>query len=247
MDKVNESCIHSCHQEARITALETKLETKHEQLHEMDEDYYHLREQLNTINLNLATISTTMDTIIDNRRYAKLYRQEEDENPEYWMALREEGTTIYEYAKDATEEKRHIEFNPRFFNETGIEPPFTVATEEIDCITVNGRPFIRHTYKDDGGASLIAVEGIGYQERGVLDMNFEYLKSDILSFESCYENSEFIFSATDFYKSGDTTDIKATNHVQRTKNNILFDLQGRRLNTEPKHGVYIQNGKKVMR
>ena len=68
MDKVNEACIHSCHQEARITALETKLETKHEQLHEMDEDYYHLREQLNTINLNLATISTTMDTIIDNRK-----------------------------------------------------------------------------------------------------------------------------------------------------------------------------------
>jgi hypothetical protein len=187
------------------------------------------------------------DTIIDNRRYAKLYRQEEDENPEYWMALREEGTTIYEYAKDATEEKRHIEFNPRFFNETGIEPPFTVATEEIDCITVNGRPFIRHTYKDDGGASLIAVEGIGYQERGVLDMNFEYLKSDILSFESCYENSEFIFSAADFYKSGDTTDIKATNHVQRTKNNVLFDLQGLPIQGSPKHGVYIQNGKKVMR
>ena len=59
---------HTCHQEARITALETKLETKHEQLHEIDEDYYHLREQLNTINLNLATISTTMETLIENRK-----------------------------------------------------------------------------------------------------------------------------------------------------------------------------------
>ena len=27
----------------------------------------------------------------------------------------------------------------------------------------------------------------------------------------------------------------------------LFDLQGRRIQGEPKHGVYIQNGKKVMR
>ena len=59
---------HTCQQEARITALETKLENKKEQLHEMDEDYYHLREQLNTISLNLATISATMDTMIDNRK-----------------------------------------------------------------------------------------------------------------------------------------------------------------------------------
>ena len=238
--------------EAMIAALYDSDQASNKMLKD-GKQWIYKRQQRTTVGdepMNIVTkvvFTLDGDTIIDNRRYAKLYRQEEDENPEYWMALREEGTTIYEYAKDATEEKRHIEFNPRFFNETGIEPPFTVATEEIDCITVNGRPFIRHTYKDDGGASLIAVEGIGYQERGVLDMNFEYLKSDILSFESCYENSEFIFSAADFYKSGDTTDIKATNHVQRTKNNVLFDLQGRRLNTEPKHGVYIQNGKKVMR
>ena len=238
--------------EAMIAALYDSDQASNKMLKD-GKQWIYKRQQRTTVGdepMNIVTkvvFTLDGDTIIDNRRYAKLYRQEEDENPEYWMALREEGTTIYEYAKDATEEKRHIEFNPRFFNETGIEPPFTVATEEIDCITVNGRPFIRHTYKDDGGASLIAVEGIGYQERGVLDMNFEYLKSDILSFESCYENSEFIFSAADFYKSGDTTDIKATNHVLRTKNNVLFDLQGRRLNTEPKHGVYIQNGKKVMR
>ena len=59
---------HTCHQEARITALETKLETKHEQLHEIDEDHYHLNEQLTKISLNLAAISTTMDTLIDNRK-----------------------------------------------------------------------------------------------------------------------------------------------------------------------------------
>ena len=27
----------------------------------------------------------------------------------------------------------------------------------------------------------------------------------------------------------------------------LFDLQGRRIQGSPKHGVYIQNGKKVMK
>ena len=57
-----------CKQEARITAIETRLENKKEHIHEVDEDYYHLRDQLNTITLNLATISATMQTLIDNRK-----------------------------------------------------------------------------------------------------------------------------------------------------------------------------------
>ena len=59
---------HTCHQEARLTAIETKLENKKEHLHEVDEDFYHLRDQLNTIALNLTSISTTMETIKDNRK-----------------------------------------------------------------------------------------------------------------------------------------------------------------------------------
>ena len=47
--------------------------------------------------------------------------------------------------------------------------------------------------------------------------------------------------------SGETTGIESMNNVQCTMNNVLFDLQGRRIQGSPKHGVYIQNGKKVMR
>lgn len=59
---------HHCHQEARITSLETKLENKKEHLHEVDDDYHHLNDQLTKISLNLATISTTMETLIENRK-----------------------------------------------------------------------------------------------------------------------------------------------------------------------------------
>ena len=195
------------------------------------------------------------DTIIGDYRYAKLYRQEENENPVYWMALREDGTTIYGYAKDAAEEERHMEFNPRFFNETNIDSQFLGATEEIDCVAVDGRPFVRHTYKI-GAGSLIAVEGVGYQEKGILDMNLENLKSDIISFDSCYEDGECIFTAADFYKPGVNTGIESMYNEQCTmnkktqecsKNDVLFDLQGRRIQGSPKHGVYIQKGKKVMK
>jgi hypothetical protein len=53
-----------------------------------------------------------------------------------------------------------------------------------------------------------------------------------------------IFSFSSIYDemSGGASPVYKTD-----KNTIPFDLQGRRLNTEPKHGVYIQNGKKVMK
>lgn len=57
-----------CKQEARLTAIETRLDSKKEHIHEVDEDYYHLRDQLNTITISLATISTTMDSMVNNRR-----------------------------------------------------------------------------------------------------------------------------------------------------------------------------------
>ena len=49
-----------CTQEARLVAIETKLATKKEHLHEVDEDYYHLRDKLEAININVAELTTIM-------------------------------------------------------------------------------------------------------------------------------------------------------------------------------------------
>ena len=51
---------HTCTQEARISTIEAKLENKKEHLHEVDEDYYHLREKLEAININVAELTTIM-------------------------------------------------------------------------------------------------------------------------------------------------------------------------------------------
>ena len=51
---------HQCHQEARITAIETKLQNKKEHLHEVDTDYYHLRDKLEQISINVAELTTLM-------------------------------------------------------------------------------------------------------------------------------------------------------------------------------------------
>ena len=49
-----------CTQEARLTAIETKLATKKEHLHEVDTDYYHLRDKLEAININVTEVTTLM-------------------------------------------------------------------------------------------------------------------------------------------------------------------------------------------
>ncbi len=59
-DMNNEKCEHTCYQESRLTAIETKLENKKEHLHEVDEDYYHLREKLDMININVAELTAIM-------------------------------------------------------------------------------------------------------------------------------------------------------------------------------------------
>ena len=59
---------HTCIQEARITAIETKLENKKEHLQEVDTDYYHLRDKLEQINLNVAELTTLMKEQRDKER-----------------------------------------------------------------------------------------------------------------------------------------------------------------------------------
>ena len=59
---------HQCIQEARITAIETKLENKKEHLQEVDTDYYHLRDKLENISINVAELTTLMKEARDKER-----------------------------------------------------------------------------------------------------------------------------------------------------------------------------------
>ena len=66
----NKTYDHTCIQEARLTAIETKLENKKEHLHEVDEDYSHLREKLDTISLNVVELTTILKTMQEERNSA---------------------------------------------------------------------------------------------------------------------------------------------------------------------------------
>ena len=61
------------------------------------------------------------------------------------------------------------------------------------------------------------------------------------------DNGVLVFSDGSFHWLNDTEAGVSESTVNKSMPSQTFDLQGRRLNTEVKHGVYIQNGKKVMR
>ena len=61
------------------------------------------------------------------------------------------------------------------------------------------------------------------------------------------DNGVLVFSDGSFHWLNDTEAGVSEPTVNKSMPSQTYDLQGRRLNTEPKHGVYIQNGKKVMR
>ena len=58
MDKVIGE--HICINEDRIVAIETRLSHKKEDIHEMHSDYYHLRNKLEQISINVAELTTIM-------------------------------------------------------------------------------------------------------------------------------------------------------------------------------------------
>lgn len=49
-----------CKQEARLTAIETRLENKKETIHEVHDDYYHLRDKIDIISINVAELTTIL-------------------------------------------------------------------------------------------------------------------------------------------------------------------------------------------
>ena len=60
--------------------------------------------------------------------------------------------------------------------------------------------------------------------------------------DAVYDGDECIFERQDFTRPA-VTAIKDIG-MERPNDNALFDLQGRRLLSKPKKGVYIENGRK---
>lgn len=116
----------------------------------------------------------------------------------------------------------------------------------VDTICVNGEYLRRLEFMDD-----IWVEGIGSLSAGILsnwgrgEVPGSFLGSKVIS---VYDGDSCIFTAEDFTKPSITTVAEPVIILQHngTSPQSYYDLSGRRI-TQPTKGIYIRQGRKVVK
>ena len=214
----------------------------------------------NGVNPYMKRLTIGGDTIIGNQTYKKIvnYRYETFE-----MALREEGRKVYCYYPNQNSETLLYDFgknagdiiNKEIKNgATWIRKVISVDTIMLKaklfrCMTVHEYCIPEGMSEDEylggnyGYNSGIWVEGIG--SLSYLDTPIDY-PGNYYSFHQ-YRLDGMTFKQKDILEliANDIQPKKAVNRVNH--NDVIYDLQGRRLQGEPHKGLYIQNGKKILK
>jgi hypothetical protein len=207
------------------------------------------------------------DTIISDTIYKRVICQKDGIEKTAFM-MREEGGKTFKRFPDR-EEKMFFDFER---NDIGVvytlgEMDYYWMIHTIDTILVNNRLFRRYScyqvetgefpdstltyieYNDDCVLEDFWVEGIGSSSAAILADGMEIpsiLPGYKTKFVSCYEGSECVFTAKDFIRPDYTTEIQVPRH-HSLQNYQLFDLQGRPFKGMSKHGIYVKEGRKVIR
>ena len=159
-------------------------------------------------------------------------------NPDYIpYPLTDDGEIIlYDYNMEVGDKYRSVE---------GYDD---VSVASKDSIVLDDGMQHRRLTLSNG---LILIEGIGcinsngmlldyLNPASIFANNFTYLDYAYSMENRVYKNT--IFKVGDLYVNN-----MAEPHTQSVNKCHLFDLQGRRILSEPQHGLYIKNGKKVMK
>lgn len=102
---------------------------------------------------------------------------------------------------------------------------------------------------DDEDYSFKGVEGVGYLIGGLIalvDGSVPGATGGERSLKTCTVNGEVIFDPHEFYTSSQIVTGISMPSVSNRKN-TLFDLQGRKLDKITQPGIYIKDGKKIIR
>ena len=179
------------------------------------------------------TIAVVGDTIIGDVKCKRLEKVWNDDTATlFHFAALERDSRVYLVIDG--EQREFLNFNLAVGDADGIEGCVTA----IDYITVNDIRTKRLTIERRGHLQYF-VEGIGlsddWQRYPIVNSYYNVLISVEL-------NGVTIFTAEDF-NSG-TTGIRRVAHD--TKKQPTYDLQGRKV-AEPRHGIHIMNGRKILK
>jgi hypothetical protein len=117
---------------------------------------------------------------------------------------------------------------------------------DIGIISVNGCQYTRQVWKSEDNGIYLIVEGIG-SETGFLYIENITTNGASTQFVECRDKGQRIFTCEDFNATSGINDFRATSGLTNAKSSEYYDLQGRRLAAPPAKGVYIQDGRKVLK
>lgn len=142
----------------------------------------------------------------------------------------EVGDTVIIYDYNAPEPNRQ----DRFFN---------VAIKDIQTIEIQGQKrkciYVAHTY-DYIESETAWIEGLGSVWGPVLNLGTQNSGNGLI-YKSCYLGDKCLFLSDEDVVANIG---KITNSTPRSvKDNVIYDLSGRRLSEKPREGMYVQGGR----
>ena len=204
------------------------------------------------------------DTIIGDRLYKKLY---EEDRGLYLYALREEGGKVYsvsstdKYGEPNTEEVLWYDFSVREGDMIDT-PYYSLQVTGTDMVAVNGYLFkrihLKWTYKshpEEYNGMGVWIEGIGSDLGPFSPYSWGRDRNGYHFMDVCSVEGRSLFSHDDFTAPAweGELGLESQQTIMSQPSANAFDLQGRRLppsklsDGQMPKGVYIQNGRKVIR
>ena len=194
------------------------------------------------------------DTVINNITCKKIY-MEKDGSVTYKAAMYEDGQKVYCFNNNSTDSELLYDFGLCRYDKMPVEKENVevlckntkqseyegINRKEIYWIMIDSymsEDYVERMMSLDKDYYLSEwIEGIGSTQDLFFTLPYDGNYSHIIS---CEQNGKTLYQ--DSYYTG-IIDIRTNSNVSSQ----IFDFSGRRLNSVPKKGMYIKNGKKWLR
>lgn len=201
------------------------------------------------------------DSIIDGEKWFKLYYSLREWNTDTIVSkrdlrgfLREQDKQVF-YLNRYGIKQQLYDFNLKtgdiWYQSTDRGTTESIIVTNIDSISSEGityRRILVRAIESNSVSSLFYdgywIEGIGCS-RGLLITTGWFVPGIMTSLLSCCDGETCIFK-TDSMDINELTTIGKVQAVPATSS-AIYDLHGRRLSSQPQHGIYIKNKKKYVK
>jgi len=208
---------------------------------------------------NSLVFTMRSDTLVSGKTYKKVYCRNEkllEKDEKYYCAVREESEHVYIVELDDNVETLLYDFSQQ--NEV-----VKVTWQDYTFARLGG--YGLNTYQHDptmiweyplyelSGDEVLQTHSLGFWIEGVGNVYGNSFAKELYGekannptgyVESCMDGDKCVFNIGWLAEPSSLKQLKMDTQFTVTN---LFDLQGRRLKGEPKRGLYIKDGKKVVK